>query len=303
MPEQQLKLVNMIAITVFGVVLVDFFILHGVFKHIMPKTFNEIAWYYILAGLPHIVASYVAYCNKEYITYYAKEIKKSLLFTSGIFLLFILFLPSLLIYFFVVYTMYHVASQQLGICKKYTKHTRMYLLWSVVGTLAVVSVALSVGGESGVFIYPSIAYILKSIGILFLTVFTVSSLYLFRDKSYPRSTSIAIIFASIAVYMGYPLIGIIMIRFIHDVSAFCIYCTHDMLYQKKYGDNVLYSFFRIPTNYIYIFLPVFAITVSFLLQLSHSFFFVVIGIMLAFNHYHLEGVVWKRGSLHRRTIG
>lgn len=303
MPERQLNIVNGIAIGLFGIVCIDFFILGGLINRMLPKTYNEIAWYYVLAGLPHILASYVSYGNKEYITYYAKEIQKSLIFTGLLFIFFIIFLPSFFIYFFIVYTMYHVASQQIGMCKKYTKHAGLYTLWSISGTLAIVLVALSVGGESGVFVYPYVSYILKNIGAFFIVIFAGVGFYLFKEKKYPLSTNLAITFAGVSIFMGYSLIGILMIRFIHDVSAFCVYITHDTLYQKKYGDNVIYTFFKIPAKYIYIFLPVFSIVVSFLLQSVHSFVVASIIVMFAFNHYHLEGVVWKKGSLHRRTIG
>lgn len=302
MPEKSLILVNRFFLSLFFIVCLDFFFLDGFFKGFLPESPKSIVWYYYFAGLPHIVASYVAYCNREYFTFYKKVLTRSFFINLGVLFLFIVFLPKLYIYFFIIYTMYHVSWQQIGLCRRYTENASIYRMWSFFGVVSVVCLAFSVGGESHVFIPLTLVNSLQNVAISCLVIFSVLGFYLFKEKEYPRSVTLVILFAGFSVLMGYPLIAIIMLRFTHDISAFCIYIKHDVLRLHKHKRNYLYNLFSVKPEYVYLFLPVFSIILSFLLQMKENFFFVFVALSLALNHYYLEGIVWKYGSLHRKTM-
>lgn len=301
MPEEKLKIVNRVFLSLFFLVLIDFFFLKGHFQSILPKTPYQLTWYSLVSGSPHIIASYVAYANKEYFSFYKDRFLKGFIINVLIICLFAIFLPKFFLYFLTIYTMYHVAWQQLGICRKYIQEKFIYTLWSYSGLLSVITLALSVGGEHNIFIPDTIATQLQNIGTLFLILFTILGLYIFKKQEYVLTTTLLLTFAGISVLMGYYLIGIIMMRFTHDISAFFIYIKHDTNYQRKYGLNYIYNIFRIKPNYIFLFLPIFSILISYMLQ-GKQLIFLIILVLITMNHYYLEGFVWRRGTLHRKNI-
>lgn len=143
---------------------------------------------------------------------------------------------------------------------------------------------------------------LSYIAICCFPVFAVTGFILFKKKEYPLTSTLLILGACLSIFMGYAVIAVIMLRFVHDISAFCIYVKHDTLFLSKNKKNYLYSLFRIQAKYVYVFLPVFSIFISYFLQVKGNIFVTFIVLLLALNHYYLESVIWKRGSLHREML-
>lgn len=304
MPDKYLRIVNYLALSFFSVVLIDVLFLHSFIKDILPTSVSSLAWYYIIFGLPHILASYVSYLNNEYVRHYKKELLLS--FGKSTFLLFglLILVPQFFLYFFVAYTLYHIAWQQLGLCRRYSTNTSLYRIWSGSGLLAIVTIALSTGGESGLFISSSWGERLLMLGIPCAIIFFATGLFLFWKREYGVVTTLIIALACTSILLGYPVIGIIMARLTHDISAFCIYIKHDTSFQKTRGSNLLYSFFHIPSQLVWVFLPIVSVGTAFILQkFSDNILILFVIMILSLSHYILESQVWKRGTLHRNTLG
>lgn len=302
MPEKFLTIANRISLSFFLVVIIDVFFLNRSILSLLPNSITQFTWYYFIFGLPHIVASFVPYFSREYASYYKKTIYRGLTITFLLLAFFLLFLPNLFIYFFIGYTMYHVGWQQIGMCRKYIHNKNQYRVWSVSAITTAVTLALSVGGESLVDIPKNVHIFLQSVGTLSLLIFILSSIPLWKQGEYVITTFLIFALSAVAILNGYYIIGILMIRCIHDVSAFIIYIRHDTLYHKNKHQNRLYTLCNIQPKYIIIFLPLFAMSVSFVLQYYSNVLFILIAFVLSLMHYYLESIVWKRGTLHRNTL-
>jgi hypothetical protein len=199
--------------------------------------------------------------------------------------------------------MYHVGWQQIGMCRKYIKNNNQYRVWSTSAIITIVTLALSVGGESLLVVPHGLYTFLQTIGKLSLFVFIISSIPLWKCGEYFFTTFLIFALASISILSGYFIIGILMIRFIHDISAFAIYIQHDIAYSKKKNLNYLYRACAIQPKHIIFFLPIFSIVISFLLQQPNNIIITILIVEFSLMHYYLEAIVWKRGTLHRNTIG
>lgn len=315
MPEKALCIINRAVIGFFfiscTVLILDKLFFADYVHRLLPQNITELSWYYIIFGLPHIIASFVSYANKEYIAYYKKDIIKGALISISILVCFFLFAPGLLIYFFIGYTMYHVAWQQLGLCKKYIcEHNAnlfLYKVWSISGVVAATALALSVGGESLVYIPQTLYMLLQFLGIIALSIFIFATIRMRARHEYVSTTAYIILLSAIAILSHYYILGILMLRIMHDVTAYSIYSKHDSLFVKKSradnkSKNYIYSFFRINPYYIAIFLLCLSIAVAYLLQKQSSSIFIAIILVLSLMHYYLEGVAWRRGTVHRNTL-
>lgn len=302
MPFKIFNYINRVAVSLFIIVLVDILFLDRKLQEVLPGNVSSIAFYYAIFGFPHIIASYIGYLNKDYFAFYKAELAKHFLINFLIIVSFLLFFPKLFLYFFIAYTLYHVAWQQVGIARKFFSNQKMYRLWSLTGVLSAIIFGLSVGGETGALIAESMSAPLKALGVITLSLFTISSIVSFKDGEFVRMTSLMIIFASLSIMLGYGLIGILMTRLAHDVTAFSIYIVHDMKYQEKGGINYFYYLLKIPASYIIFALPVAAMLLSYAVHLADSMLVVIMIALFSFVHYSMEAKVWRRGTPHRETI-
>lgn len=302
MPYKNLILINRISLLFFAVVIADLIFLGGYIKNLLPKTVTELVWYYFIFGLPHIIASYISYFNRDYFLFYKKEIVKGVSISLFLMALFLVFLPKLFMYFFIAYTMYHVAKQQLGLCKKYLINQELYSVWSLSGLLAVITFTLSIGGEVQIIVPHNIFLTLQTIGLISIIIFFSISIHIFNNKEYVLTTSLILFLSALAILIGYPIIGIIMMRFTHDVSAFSIYIKHDANYQNKYSSNYIYNLFKINSSNIIWFLPLLSLVVTFLFRITKYNVTTLVIVAISLTHYYLEGKIWKNNSLHRQVI-
>ena len=302
MPESTLQKINILSLLLFVGILVDTFFFEGALKSSLPHSVSQFWWYYLIFGSPHIIASFVAYANKDYFDYYKKPLIKGLLINSFLIILFLSFIPEMFMYFFIAYTLYHTSWQQFGLCRKYVEDRRLYDIWSKSGVVMAVTLALSVGGESLVTVPTTLSSSLQNIGIVSLAIFTVSTLFLYNKGAHFLTTAYNAITASIAILMGCYVIGIIMIRFTHDISAFCIYIKHDTEEQRAHNKNYLYTLFSKKYARVALILPTVSILVPFLIQRYAGFFGYIAILIISLTHYYLEGIVWKKGTLHRKTL-
>jgi hypothetical protein len=303
MPTRLLIFVNYITLSFFLIVLVDVIFLHGYLKNILPTKITDLAWYYLFFGLPHIIASFVSYCNKEYVSHYKKLITRGLIINVLIYMFFIITWPALFVYFFIAYTLYHFSKQQLGLCRGKFENKYTYMLWSTTGLLTAVSLALSIGGESFVYVPYTMHLYLEYFGIMALSLFTLISIFFCKKDTQLLTTCGIIICSAIAILLGYYIVGIFMVIFSHDISAFSIYIKHDKKWRDVNKKNFLYDSLRVKSEYVFVCLPLCAVGVAYILREYTNIVFSLLVLLLSLMHYYLEGHVWKRGTLHRMTLG
>ncbi len=302
MPIKTLSAINYIALSFFLVVIVDLLVLQGYLKTLLPQSPTVFAWYHILFGLPHIIASFVSYANKEYLVYYKQPIIHAIIITLSIIAVFMLFAPSLLVYFFIGYTLYHFSRQQVGLCRRYLHNTFVTRIWSISGVITSITLALSVGGEGFAYVPREITIYLQGAGIISLIVFIITSVYFAKRDTYVITSSAIIILASVCILFGYYAVGILMLVFTHDTSAFAVYTAHDTNYQQQKNNNRIYSLLHIHPRYIVIVLPGICIGVGYLLMWYSVTLFFAVALFLSLMHYYLEAIIWKKGTLHRNML-
>lgn len=198
--------------------------------------------------------------------------------------------------------MYHVASQQLGLAKRYVAGQSLASLWKISGLMAVITLGFSVGGELYMAIAEPMYSFLQTAGCISTVLFFILGMYLYNKHEYVLTTTLIFSCAALSLLCGYPLIGILMIRFAHDISAFTLYIQHDKLFQTKHSENILYRFLKIPPQAIIVALPLLSVCVAVILQVHANGLIYFIILLLSLTHYYLEGHVWKQGTPHRAVL-
>lgn len=265
--------------------------------------------YLLFFEVPHIIASFIGFTDKEYLGHY----RKHLLF--GVPLLLAAFLGLLLIDFMLVVsiylavTMYHVIRQQTGIGLMFDlpkDHWFQWWSWSLTASIAVMYVSIMLpehveGLEAShltFFIAGTFALAIASgIGLMF------------RAKTkwgiwYILLTLVMVATSYSMLWFGYFFLAVFVCRFVHDVTAFLFYITHEM--NRNYGRvrNALYTAVPLLPRSLIILVPLSAITLGLLLRegIADTKILFTIVMLLAFAHYYLESVMWKRDSLHRHYV-
>jgi hypothetical protein len=106
------------------------------------------------------------------------------------------------------------------------------------------------------------------------------------------------------VLAGYIFFAVLAFRFVHDVSAFAFYITHDYNRNLSENKNWFYkvtSFLPLP---IILLTPILAFGFAYLLRSVTGG--IAIGysiiILVSMCHFYLESVMWKRNSPHRQYV-
>ena len=94
------------------------------------------------------------------------------------------------------------------------------------------------------------------------------------------------------------------LRFVHDVTAFTFYIVHDSNRNATSFQNSFYALFKKSRLPFLILVPVVSIGLALLLRIYVGDTITAIAIFatLGFIHYLVEGVIWKRHSIHREHI-
>lgn len=288
-------------------VLVDVLFLHGALQETLPRTPEAFVLYALLFGTPHILASFFSLADKDYLTAYGRRLSVELpLLLIGIGLI-TYFFTSIGILIFVAYTMYHVVYQQAGLSLVFgARFSKAFQAWRVLPVLFITI------GHIAVYYPAFLAFIDGWSGMLLsvlVSSFVLLSFHLYRGipsvrgKLYFAATS-ATFAGSYVLYMwGYPLFSILLVRFVHDVTAFIVYATHDHNRAVVGETNFIYRFFPKRVFPIYIITPVLAILLGYLVMNppfnSMGFMFIL---LLGVAHYYIESFVWRRDTIHRSHV-
>ncbi len=345
------------------VVIVDQLFLSGILKdQYLPNNPATLMWWAIIFNFPHIVSSLVTLADEEYISFYKKRFAKALTIITVVVLsiniLIPLFFPKslstistfLFLVFFSGYTMYHVLSQQFGIGMMLMKvrPTKSYEVWRGLATVAstlmygMVFVTWTDTPVLGAF---TAFDIMKMIAGLFSVLTVMQGIYITRNsqrdlgKWYVYSNLLMLMSSYGLLVMGYGFFVIAIPRFVHDITAFIIYSTHDQNRNRDKVRNYIYralKFIPIPVLFL---CPILAMVIAHSVQCGSLYIDLLLGFdKAAFElnecpfdryyqpqgidsgippymqfwaqimficglfHYHIEAFVWKREAIHRHSV-
>ncbi len=265
--------------------------------------------YLLIFEMPHIFASFVGFMDKEYVAHYRTHLMVGIpLMLTGFFSL-LWFDITTAVAVYLAVTMYHVMRQQTGIAlmfgvPKNKWHERW--AWSLVLSTAVMYVAIM------------LPRFVEDINTSYLVFFIVATLiaalisggFLARTTSsrwgisYIALTLLMVITSYTVLWFGYFFLAIFVARFIHDVTAFLFYITHEMNRNKDLVRNFLYQAIPLLPLSLILVVPLIAIFLGVFLRESISNTELLFALIMTFGfiHYYLESVMWKRGSPHREFV-
>lgn len=302
------------------VVAYDIFVLDGTIRKALPP--NPYFWvaFALMFQLPHVTASELTFADPEYVKGYWPIIVKGLIIAGGLSLL----APSVIglhtaVFILGAYTVYHGYMQQYGISLMFLKkrpdiyfHAWKWL--SISGASMFYTIVLS----PDVYYTPErlipitipiamkIGYLLCGASFIPLFIFAYRALKNQSAKSIAVYYFIAnpiMMTTIVALFsLGYPAVTIIIIRVVHDFTAYVVYITHDQNRNLGAPKNLVYKLLkplRISPGALC--LPVsLAVSYSLLFLLPENARLGWTGVMLFF-HFYIEGHIWKHGTLHRQN--
>lgn len=307
-PKKFLLLVYLVLPVLFFVFLADVYFFDSALLPYMGLTSMVLPLYLLFFELPHIIASFFGFADKEYFTHY----KKHLLF----FLPLILIATSILLYvnfslgvtLYLVGTVWHGLKQQTGIAlilgaRPGLVHTAWTLIPVVITSLAYVYYIVP-----EVFppqLVPLISPIIL-LGIISLLIITSIKMWqsVPKVRLYVLCVSSLFFFSYIFILSGYIFLAFFAVRFIHDLSAFAFYATHDQNRNVSERKNYLYKLFSLVPLPVLVLTPLLAVGFAYLTRVSTDGLAIgyVALVLMGMSHYYLESIMWKRDTPHRKYI-
>ncbi len=265
--------------------------------------------YLLFFELPHIISSFVSFVDKEYVRFYARHLFLGLPLLLAVFSLLLWWNSEVAIVIYLVATTYHVLRPQTGIALMFgVPKDRRHQIWSLL-TIIVASVMYLTVVAPHV-IGPSFVTTLSYLVVVLLGALCVSSVFVARvsppgmAQVYILATTFMLVGSYALVEYGYIFLAIFAVRFIHDVTAFLFYITHEMNRNQGTIQNWLYTVLPLVPRSLMVAVPALGIGIGLALRetiTDAEALFIVI-MILAMVHYYLESIMWKRGSLHRRYV-
>jgi hypothetical protein len=296
----------------FLVILADRFFWDDYLKGTLTMSTTTTALYVLFLEVPHIIGSFIGYADTEYLNSYRRKLFVHLPILCIATYVLASFQFALLFLGYLIYTMYHALRQQMGIAKLLLNNPHTVVLhrvWGIAG--------ISAGSIGSLYVYKPyiVDWVAEYITFELLTGVTVVSAglslwYLLRTwkKSigwmYLLATIVLLLGMYGALFLGYLFFAILMIRFVHDVTAFIFYAVHDGNRNSETVRNSIYSILKPIGIPLLLTTPLLAVVVAYVLR-THTPLFTqgAYAVMLiGFVHYYIEGFMWKYGSLHRSQI-
>lgn len=284
------------------VILADRTLLQGSLQTLLPEhpsrwpLFN---WFFIW---PHIFASQMTLLDWEYLVEYRQRLTVGLPLVALAGGAAAWFPDSFGRLVFDLFTIYHVITQQTGIAQLMRGQTdRVFRTWS---WLFLGSFALGHAGpphlETGLLVGT------MGIGLVASSLF---ALWAMRSSGsrlatlYLAANQLMLLLAVGWYLAGYPVFSFLIPRAVHDLTAFTFYVVHDHNRNGVQPHNFLFRLLRpagIPPGWAGLLagitLNVWTRSWQGLSTLPQIY------LSIAFLHYYTEGIVWKRHTIHRRSI-
>jgi len=111
-------------------------------------------------------------------------------------------------------------------------------------------------------------------------------------------------FSYLFILTGYIFLAFFAVRFIHDLSAFAFYATHDQNRNSTQRKNYIYKLLEIVPLPVLILTPLVAVGFAYLARVTTDGLTIgyVVLVLLGMSHYYLESIMWKRDTPHRKHI-
>ncbi len=290
----------------FAVFLADKFLLEGRIKPYLEFS-GLIRSVYLLVPFPHILASFFSFGDTDYLKFYRKKLALGIpLILGGSFFLLQFISIATFEPIFRSLTFFHVITQQVGITGLLLGNRSRYFTlwkWSII----------AVGIIAGHCLFPSaivtnlIPYpLLLSFVVAGNLVCLVLTFLVAREgsnslgKMYTWANWAMLVAVGTCAWQNYFLIGYLIPRSIHDLTAFCFYVSHDQNRSFNEPRNYFYnlfSFLRLP---VAILCPL--ISIGIVLALSTNFTIYAVVVAFSLCHYYIESFIWKPGTVHRSFI-
>lgn len=307
-PKRLLLSVYLILPALLIVALADQYYFDSILQPYMGVEALLLPVFIFVFNLPHIIASFFSFFDTEYVKHYRKHL--------------FLYLPLVLIgtaillwwdyrlgiAFFLINDVWHGVKQKVGIgLIMGARPSLLFKAWTLIPFITT-SIAIIYFVSPSVipsWFIPYISPILFGGAILLVGVLVAMLV-----KSAPRvrmyifAVSALFLLSYYFILVGYLFFAILAFRFVHDVSAFAFYATHDHNRNLGEAKNWLYKFTGMMPLSVLILTPVLGFLFAALIRnLTNG---LVIGysivILIAMTHYYLESVMWKRDSPHRKHV-
>ncbi|MCE3261523.1 MAG: hypothetical protein K0R43_602 [Pseudoduganella sp.] len=267
-------------------------------------------------GLPHIVSSFQTMCDAEYLAAYRRETAVILallvlplaLVTAGV-------PAALLLTVVLILTQHHVVAQQYGMALAVARMRPGAALfvckWSTM-TLGILATLLTysasdIAGTAQSAILQALADTLAA--PLLAVVAASGALLVWRARHHLAGAAIfamnVLLFAAALILIlrtQYALLGLMLVRILHDLSGFVVYISHDSARNRTQRKNMLYRLVPL--------LPVWLLNLAFALVLAAGMTWLanrlawvawlVTGLTIA--HYYMESRIWRGPTPHRQHL-
>lgn len=292
----------------FFIVVADIFFLNSKLLPHLGINALLLPLFIFIFNLPHIIASFVGFLDREYVGFYKKHLFLYLplfLIATGI-LLFVNYELGLIFYF--VNDVWHGLKQKAGIALILgARPGALHTVWTVIPFVltSVIYVYLLLPQVFPLEIMHQVSMSILAGTVLFCLV-TAIKVWKSAQKVrfYIFLFSIFFVFTYFFVLTGYVFFAILAFRFVHDVSAFAFYINHDHNRNLESKKNWLYqmlSFIPLP---VVIITPFVAYLFAYIIRTVANGLEIVFSIVVltGMTHFYLESIMWKRDSLHRKHV-
>ncbi|WP_143757398.1 hypothetical protein [Burkholderia singularis] len=275
---------------------------------------EQIPYWNLVFGMPHIVSSFQTTCDREYWSAYgfrALCVLGLMLMPLALYMLGAS--PKIMLTVNFIWTIYHVIAQQYGIAFGAAR-VRVSLLSSLckystiaLGVIAYMQVSLF-HDMDGDLLYRTLTMVTAAITpplLIVMTIMGVTLLWRIRTNAIGASllglNLLLFLLALVLIFKTpYALIGLMVVRILHDVTGFIAYIRHDTIRNRGTRPNVLYRLF--PFLPVWLLNPLLAVIIAAVLTRGAQDMLVLWWLMIDLNiaHYYMESFIWKQGTPHRR---
>lgn len=307
-PKQLLLYVYLILPVLVLVIIADKFYFDSALLPYMGIEAILLPVFIFIFNLPHVIASFFSFFDREYVQHYRKQLffyLPALLIATAV-LLYVDY--RLGIVFFLINDIWHGVKQKVGIAlilgaRPGWIHKVWTLLPFVTSSIAFVYFLRPDAYPDPILPFLSPILLVGAI-LLFISMVLMIWSSVPKVRLYIFSVSMLFLLSYFFILAGYIFFTVLAFRFVHDISAFAFYITHDHNRKQAGHKNWLYRMLASVPLPILVLTPVLGFLFAYIARTATNG--LVIGyailILISMSHYYLESVMWKRGSPHRQHV-